>query len=135
LVIPGPSRLNQVKSTLADLRPLIPDRCGIRRRGAALAVIRRHIATTEARWTDHEGASTSHIAIVIPAHMDIQRDIRRPSTRHRIRYRLPINRIVVSISPIKAEICGHIRVRYAFRQEKQQQPNPDDLKDAPSDLC
>jgi hypothetical protein len=118
LIIPGPSRLNQVESTLAYLRTLIPHGCGIRRRGAALAVIRRHIATPEARWTDHEGASTSHIAVVIPAHVDIQRDIRRPSARHGIRYRLPINRIVVSISPIKAEIGSHIRIRYAFRQEK-----------------
>jgi hypothetical protein len=100
-----------------------------------LSIIRRHITPTKAGRANRKGTAASLVSVIIPAYVNIQRNIRRPATRHGIRYRLPINRIVISVGPVKAEIGGHIAMRHAFGQKKQKQPKPDDLKHAPTNLC
>jgi hypothetical protein len=113
---------------------LIPDAGAIRRRSAALAIIRRHITATEASRTNRKRTSAGLITVIIPADVNIQRNICRPAARHSVRDRLPVNRIVISIGPIKAEIGGHVGVRHAMPEKPEQKPNPENLDDAPTDF-
>jgi hypothetical protein len=117
LIIPGPPRLNHVQSALSHLLSLIPNSRGVRRCSAALAVIRRHISAAKALRTNRDDTSASLVPVVIPAYVDIQRNIRRPSARHGIGDRLSIDCIVVAVRPTETKISGNIGVRHAMAEK------------------
>jgi hypothetical protein len=84
-----------------------------------LSIIRRHIAPAKALRTNGKRTSARLISVIIAAHMNIQRNIGRPSARHGIRHGLAVNRIVVSVGPIKAKISGHIRMRHTMAKQPE----------------
>jgi hypothetical protein len=99
-----------------------------------LPIIRSHITPAKAGRANREGTSARLIPVIIAAYMNIQRNIGRPSARHGIRHGLAVNRIVVSIGPIKAETGGHVGMRHTMPKEPEQKPDAENLDDAPPNL-
>ena len=131
MIIPGPSRLDHVQSTLPHLLPLIPDAGPIRGLSPALSIIRRHIAPAKASRANGKRTSARLVSVIVAAHMNIQRNVGRPSARHGIRHGLAVNRVVITIGPTKAKIGDHIGMRHTMPKQPEEKPNAENLDDAP----